>query len=107
VLARLRDRQARIEQLRALLEVLEEQTARDEEQLREIEGLLGISPQLRIEDLNRRLRGQRLQEVALEILMARSWNSASAPARLWLTQGQRQPTGLRAQAPSGSLPATA
>lgn len=34
----------------------------------EIEGLLGISPQLRIEDLNRRLRGQRLQEVAVEIL---------------------------------------
>lgn len=68
LVARLRDRNTRIEQLRAILEVFEQQATRDEEQLREIEGLLGISAQLRIDDMNRRLRGQRLQEVAVEIL---------------------------------------
>lgn len=68
LVGRITDRRARIEQLRAVLEVLEHQETRDEEQLREIEGLLGISAQLRIEDLNRRLRGQRLQDVAVEIL---------------------------------------
>jgi hypothetical protein len=36
-------------------------------------GALGLSAQLRIEDLSSRLRGQRLQEVAVEVLRT-SWD---------------------------------
>lgn len=63
--AELRDRAVR---LRALAEQAEEMAAREERYLCEVEGLLGLSPQLRIETLHRRLRGQRLLDVAIELL---------------------------------------
>lgn len=43
--------------------------------MRELAELLGIDPQLRLEELDARLRGQRLQEVAIRVL------------------GERHPTG--------------
>lgn len=83
LVARLQDRNTRIEHLRAVLEMFEQQANRDEEQLRELEGLLGISAQLRIDDLNRRLRGQRLQEVAVEILSREVGTGRSVHYREW------------------------
>ena len=65
---RTKERRARIEQTRSVLDVLERQAAADERQLSELEALLGIAPQLRIDELDKRLRGQRLQEVAVEVL---------------------------------------
>jgi hypothetical protein len=58
----------RANRLRELAEQAEEQAARDERALREIEELIGMAPQLRLENLDRRLRGQRLREVAVEVL---------------------------------------
>jgi hypothetical protein len=58
----------RADRLRTLAEQAEEQAARDESALRDIEGLLGLSPQLRLEQLDERLRGQRLREIAVEVL---------------------------------------
>ena len=53
---------------RALADALEAAVARDEHLLAELEELLDLRPQLRIEHLDRRLRGQRLREVAVEVL---------------------------------------
>lgn len=59
------------DRLRRLADQVEEQTGRDEHLLAEMAAALGLSAQLRIDDLSPRLRGQRLQEVAVEILQTR------------------------------------
>ena len=69
--SRVRQQREQFDRLRALADQLEEQTARDEHLLQELAAVLGLSAQLRIDDLSPRLRGQRLQEVALEILRKR------------------------------------
>lgn len=58
----------RADRHRALADALEARVARDEHVLAEVEELLELRPQLRIEHLDRRLRGQRLREVAVEVL---------------------------------------
>jgi hypothetical protein len=68
LLALVTDARARADRLRALAEQAERLAGEQEGYLGELEGLLGIAPQLRIESLNLRLRGQRLQDVAVEIL---------------------------------------
>lgn len=56
---------------RGLLEQLELQLAVDEGLLREIEELTDQRPQLRLERLDRELSGQRLREVAVDVLRRR------------------------------------
>lgn len=68
VAARVVEQRERAERVRALADQLEENAARDEHLLDEMAALLGRDAQLRLEDLDARLRGQRLREVALEIL---------------------------------------
>ena len=65
------DRERRVELHRRLLEQLELELASDERLLREIEELTDRRPQLRLERLDRQLRGRRLQEVAVEVLRRR------------------------------------
>lgn len=68
VLAQVVEQRDRAERLRALADRLEENAARDEHLLGELSALLGRDAQLRLEDLDPRLRGQRLREVAVEVL---------------------------------------
>lgn len=68
VLARVVEQRERAERVRALAGQLEDNASRDEHLLTELASLLGREAQLRLEDLDQRLRGQRLREVALEIL---------------------------------------
>lgn len=68
---RVRQQREQADRLRLLANQLEEQTARDEHLLEELAAVLGLSAQLRIDDLSSRLRGRRLQEVAVQILGAR------------------------------------
>ncbi len=74
LLVRVEQQREQADRLRALADRLEERTQRDEHLLEELAGVLGIASQLRIEDLSPRLRGQRLQEVALEVLQT-SWGA--------------------------------
>jgi hypothetical protein len=62
------EQRERADRLRTLADQIEENAARDEHLLDELAALLGKDAQLRIEDLDARLRGQRLREVAIEIL---------------------------------------
>lgn len=68
VLARILEQRERADRVRALADRLEENANRDEHLLGELAALLGRDAQLRLEDLDERLRGQRLREVAVEIL---------------------------------------
>lgn len=74
LLVRVEQQREQADRLRALADQLEERTQRDEHLLEELAGALGIASQLRIEELSPRLRGQRLQEVALEVLQT-NWGA--------------------------------
>ena len=62
------DLRKRAEIHRQMLDNMEEQLAHEERLLREVEELSDQRPQMRIERLDRQLRGKRLQEVAVDIL---------------------------------------
>ena len=58
----------RAERLQELADRAREQADRDEHALRELRRTLGVDPQLTIDNLDERLRGQRLQEIAVQVL---------------------------------------
>ena len=68
MLIRLEHGRERADRLRDLAEQAADQVADDERLLRSLAEVLGISPQATIDDLGGALRGQRLREVAVEIL---------------------------------------
>jgi hypothetical protein len=71
------------DRLRLLADQVEEQTGRDEHLLEEMAAALGLSAQLRIDDLSPRLRGQRLQEVAVEVLQTQWGTDQDIHYREW------------------------
>ena len=68
LVARVGEEQQRLEALRAIVGNLEVQLDYDERVLGEIDSVLGREPQMRLEDANVRLRGRRLEAVALQVL---------------------------------------
>jgi hypothetical protein len=83
LLARVEAQRGQSDRLRGLADALEERTRRDEHLLEELAGALGIASQLRIEELSPRLRGQRLQEVAVEVLEAEWGTNREIHYRAW------------------------
>jgi hypothetical protein len=65
------EQRERAERLRALADQATAQAEEQEHALRDLGELLGIDPQLRLEELDVRLRGQRLQEIAVRVLSER------------------------------------
>jgi hypothetical protein len=65
---RIDEARGRSDRLRALAVHLDEQATRDEHALRELEGVLGLSAQLQIEQLDHELGGKRLREIAVAVL---------------------------------------
>ena len=70
---------------REMLEHLERQLAHEEHLLHEIEELADRRPQLRLERLDRQLRGRRLQEVAVEVLRRRIGHDQAVHYREWFS----------------------
>jgi hypothetical protein len=83
LLARLEQEREQLQQLRGIVAALEEQTANDERMLNEIDSVLGRIPQMRLDDANIRLRGRRLEEVALEVLAEERGPGAEVHYREW------------------------
>lgn len=82
--------QQRVELHRSVFERLEEQLAREQHLLREIEELQDRRPQLRLERLDRELKGRRLQEVAVEVLRRRAGSDAVVHYREWFSMLQAE-----------------
>lgn len=61
----------RAQRLQALADQATSHAEDQERSLRDLAELLGIDPQLRLEELDARLRGQRLQEIAIRVLCER------------------------------------
>jgi hypothetical protein len=68
LLVRLEQEREQMEQLRTIVAGLEDRISYDERLLAEIESVLGNVPQLKLEESDVRLRGKRLEEVALQVL---------------------------------------
>jgi len=81
--ARVEQSRERAERLRALAEQAEQQAAAEEKLLRDLAGVLGLSPQTSIDDLDARLRGKRLREVAVRVLTDRHGAGEPIHYRQW------------------------
>jgi hypothetical protein len=75
-----------IEEREALMQIvagINDQLARDEHMLSEVEALLGTETQLSLEQADLRLRGRRLEEVATQILTEEVGEGAVVHYRDW------------------------
>lgn len=81
--ARIQAQSEQAERLRDLAVRIEDQTGRDRQALLDLEGLLGESAQLVIDDFDRRLGGQRLERVAVRLLRKRLGQRAEIHYREW------------------------
>lgn len=75
---------------RQLVQELEVQLATEQRLLREVEELQDQRPQLRLERLDRQLKGRRLQEVAVEVLRRRAGDDAMIHYRQWFSMLQAE-----------------
>jgi hypothetical protein len=82
---RLIQHRERADLLQRLADQAREQADADERLLEELAAGLGRACQLRIEHLDKRLRGQRLQEIAIEILAARLQPGETIHYRQWFS----------------------
>lgn len=87
---RVEQSRVRAERLRDLAEQAEEQATGDERLLRDLAGVLGLSAQTSLDALDGRLRGQRVREVAVEVL--RKQHRAGEPIhyRAWFELVRQQ-----------------
>lgn len=87
---RIEQLRSRVELHRAVFEALTEQLANEQRLLREIEELQDRRPQLRLERLDRELKGRRLQEVAVDVLRRRAGADAVVHYREWFSMLQAE-----------------
>src|SRR5918992_957213 len=71
VAARVADLRRQSESLHVVVEQVDGDLASGERLLRRMDEMLGLAPQLAIDDLREELRGQRLREVAVDVLRLR------------------------------------
>lgn len=101
--ARLAERRTRIDRLRALVDHHEELARREEHALAEIEGVIGLAPQLQIEQLDRELGGKRLQEIAVSLLAKELQPGQAVHYREWYALVCRAGYRVRGKDPLASF----
>jgi chaperonin cofactor prefoldin len=83
LLAQLQQEREQIEALRAVVENLMEQLRTRQHVLDEIDSVLGMTPQLRLDEGSVLLRGRRLSEVAVEVLEEEKGTAVTVHYREW------------------------
>lgn len=83
LIARIDQEREQLERLQAVVAQVSDRLEDDERALEEIESVLGMNPQLCLEDSSVRLRGQRLERVALEVLREERGEAAEVHYREW------------------------
>ncbi len=73
----------RAERMRELADQADEHAVAEEKLLRDLAGVLGLSAQTSMDDLDGRLRGQRLREVAVQVLADRHGAGEPIHYRVW------------------------
>jgi hypothetical protein len=72
-----------LEGMRSIVSTLERQLGQDEHLLREIDEVLGREPQMRLDEAHVRLRGRRLEEVAVKVLAEERDGESPVHYREW------------------------
>lgn len=88
--ARVEQSRERAGRLRELTEQAEAQVAGEEKLLRDLGGVLGLSAQTSLDELDGRLRGQRLREVAVQVLRDQPDSGEPIHYRAWFELVRRQ-----------------
>lgn len=83
LITRINQQQEEVETLESVLASLTDQLNRDEYLLGEVESALGCAPQLRLEEANLQLRGQRLERIAVEVLEEERGTDAEVHYKEW------------------------
>jgi hypothetical protein len=83
IVERIHAQREQLERLRIITERMEDRLSYDEHLLGELEGILGVAAQLRLEALDERLRGKRLEEVAIAVLREECGPEAVVHYRDW------------------------
>lgn len=83
LIARIEQEREQLERLQSIVANLSDRLTHDERMLEDINSVLGKSPQLRLEDANVRLRGQRLEAVAIEVLTEERGAEVEVHYREW------------------------
>lgn len=81
--ARVEQSRERAERLRELADAAEEQAIAEERLLSDLAGVLGLSAQTCMDELDARLRGQRLREVAVRVLEEKHGHGEPIHYRDW------------------------
>jgi hypothetical protein len=81
--ARLAEAQERIEHFEALAAEAREEARSLDDSIRAIEEVAGLAPQLAMCEISEELRGERLREVALEVLRRLSASGDPVHYRIW------------------------
>jgi hypothetical protein len=80
----------RAERMRNLADQAESQAAAEEKLLRDLAGVLGLSAQTSLYELDGRLRGQRLRDVAVQVLRDQHRTGEPIHYRAWFELVRRQ-----------------
>ncbi|KAA0274276.1 MAG: hypothetical protein EDQ89_02465 [Acidobacteria bacterium] len=83
LISRIEQEREQLDALRSITDGVAERLEHDERMLREINSVLGKEPQLRLDEADLRLRGRRLEEVALQVLREERGGDAELHYREW------------------------
>lgn len=103
VAARVADLRRQSQSLHALVDQIDDDLAAAERVLRQMDEMLGLAPQLAIDDLGEELRGQRLREVAVEVLRLRRGVGAVIHYMEWFELLTREGVRIGGKNPSATL----
>lgn len=83
LISRIEQEREQLDALRSIADGVAERLEHDERMLREINSVLGKEPQLRLDEADLRLRGRRLEQVALQVLREERGGDAELHYREW------------------------
>lgn len=100
---RVADLRRQSESLHVVVDQVDDDLVSAERLLRRMDEMLGLAPQLAIEDLGEELRGQRLREIAVQVLRARHGIGAEIHYTEWLGLVEREGVRVGGKNPTATF----
>jgi hypothetical protein len=103
LVGRILTQREQLDRLRSIVYDLDERLTHDEHLLAELDGILGIAAQLRLESLDERLRGRRLEEVAITVLREERGPGCEVHYREWFELVRARGHRVAGKSPLGTF----
>jgi hypothetical protein len=94
---------SQLDRMQEIVGTLQERLTQDEHLLNELDGVLGTAAQLRLESLDPRLHGRRLEEVAIEVLRDARGVDAEVHYRDWFELLRARGHRVKGKEPLGTF----